>query len=54
MVGYEWSDIQNKFEVKCAARDMSAETSQNVYHLYSMINLGDDGVLFKRNGDSTF
>lgn len=33
---------------------MSQETSQNLYHKYSLINVGDDGVLFKENGGSSF
>ena len=53
LVAYQWSDIQNGFEIKCS-KDMSAETSQNLYHKYTLANLGDDGVLFKENAGSTF
>lgn len=32
---------------------MTPETSQNLYHKYSLINVGDDGVLFKANADTS-
>jgi hypothetical protein len=53
LLAYEWSDIQNAFELKCS-KDMSQETSQSLYHKYTMINAGDDGIIFKENGGTDF
>lgn len=48
---YQWSEMQKSFEPKCTAAQ-SDETTQNFYHKYSFLNVGDDGVLMKRYNEA--
>ena len=43
---YEYNPILKAPELKCITSAFT-ETSQSLYHLYTMINVGDYGVIFK-------
>lgn len=46
---FQWNDLTNEFEEKCS-KDMAAEISQSLYHKYSMVNTGTDGIIFNAYG----
>ena len=50
---YEYNPIIKAPELKCLAA-MSSETSQSLYHQYSMVSVGDFGVIFKEQGGSSW
>lgn len=55
LIAYLWNDITNEFEKKCEKADMTNEnTNTALYHKYSMVSVGDDGIIFKMHGESTF
>lgn len=54
LVAYQWNDLTNEFEEKCS-QDLAAEGStQSLYHKYSMVSVGDDGVIFSQWATGTF
>lgn len=53
LVVYQWNDLSNEFEKKCQ-KDMTVETSQSLYHKYTMVNTGADGVIFNQYGQNSF
>lgn len=50
---YEYNPLINAPELKCT-QSMATETSQALYHQYTMINVGEFGVIFKEQGGSTW
>lgn len=54
LVAYLWNDLTNEFEEKCS-QDMTAEgANTSLYHKFSMVNVGDDGVIFSMWGTGTY
>jgi len=48
LVAYYWNELSLEFEEKCSS-DMDAETTNtNNYHKYTMVNVGDDGIIFNK------
>jgi hypothetical protein len=53
LVAYKWNELSNEFELKCT-KDIGAEsTSTNIYHKFSLVNTGADGVIFIAYGLTT-
>ena len=42
-----------EFEEKCT-KDMDQEGSNSLYHKYTMVSVGDDGVIFAKYGATSF
>ena len=54
LIGYQWNDLMNEFEKKCEAT-IAAETGLTaLYHKFSMVSVGDDGVIFSQWNTGTF
>ena len=45
---YQWNDLTNKFDLVCEKTLSSEDTMHSQYHKYSLINVGDDGVILGR------
>jgi len=45
--------VTYEFEKKCES-DLTIEASQALYHKYSFVSVGDDGVIFHQWASSTF
>lgn len=53
LVAYKWNILTNEFEEKCSA-DIGVEgASTNIYHKFSLVNTGADGVVFIAYGLTT-
>jgi hypothetical protein len=50
---YQWSIIENAFVERCS-KEMDVELGQNMYHLYTFVNVGADGAVFKKVVGSGF
>ena len=51
---YQWNDLTNEFEEKCS-KSLPAEASlQNLYHKFSMVQVGNDGIIFSQWTTGTF
>jgi len=51
LLGYQWNDLTYEFELKCS-KDLTTETSQDNYHKFSFVSVGDDGVILGQWGAS--
>lgn len=54
LVAYYWNELSLEFEEKCT-KDMDVENSlTNLYHKFTMVNVGDDGIIFNKWTGATF
>lgn len=53
LVAYYWNELSLEFELKCSL-DMDEEGSNSLYHKYTMVSVGDDGIIFAKYGDTAF
>jgi len=54
LVAYQWNDLTLEFEKKCS-EDIGAESSlQALYHKFSFVSVGDDGVILSQANTGTF
>jgi hypothetical protein len=45
LVAYKWNELSNEFEKKCSKDLIPETTNTNIYHKFSLINTGADGVI---------
>lgn len=50
---YYWNELSLEFELKCEKTDMDTEGSNTLYHKYTMVSVGDDGIIFSKFTDAT-
>lgn len=53
LVAYYWNELSLEFEEKCT-KDMDQEGSNSLYHKYTMVSVGDDGIIFAKYGATSF
>jgi len=54
LVAYYWNELSLEFEEKCTLDMDTEDTHTNNYHKYTMVNVGDDGIIFNKWTTSTF
>jgi len=54
LVAYEWNDLTNEFERKCEQTLANEAALQALYHKFSFVSVGDDGVIFSQANSATF
>ena len=45
LVAYKWNELSNEFEQKCSVELLAEGVNTNIYHKFSLVNTGADGVI---------